>query len=549
MISFLKKNSLLILILLLAAFLRLYKLGSYPAINADEAAIGYNAYSLIQTGMDEHGHPWPVHFQSFNDYKPGLYFYLALPFVKAMGLNEWAVRLPNAFLAIATVLILYLLVKEFFGNEEIALISAFFLSISPWHLHFSRGGWEVNTATFFIALGVLSFLKALRKPSFLTFILSLLPFILSLYTYHAARVVVPLLCLGLFVLYRNELVRSLKTLLIVAAFGVILLVPLGRDLIQGEILSRAAGVGLFADKGPINRINEQRGEHGSVNSLSGRLIHNKVINYGLALFENWTAHFNGEFLFLTGDNIERDKVPETGEMYLFDILFLAFGFLAIFRDYSRNAKSYSLILLWLAVSPVAAALTFQAPHALRAENMVIPLVIVASFGFYRITKWVVRYPAKSVRIVASVVLGVLMIWNFARYEHMYWVHMAKEYPYSSQYGVKELVAYIDRDQIKYKDVVVTTRYDQPYILFLFYLKYRPQVFQFNHTLTTRDEFGFSTVADFGKYHFGPIDFQSVKNQYPGSLIIGTPNEIPKEANIVKRIYGTNGFEYFDIVVN
>lgn len=139
MTKFLKKYRLLIIILILAAVLRFYRLGSYPALNADEAAIGYNAYSLIQTGMDEHGHSWPVHFQSFNDYKPGLYFYLVLPFVKFIGLNEWAVRIPNAIFGVATVLLIYFLVKELFESEKTAIIAALFLAVSPWHLHFSRG--------------------------------------------------------------------------------------------------------------------------------------------------------------------------------------------------------------------------------------------------------------------------------------------------------------------------------------------------------------------------------------------------------------------------
>src|SRR4030065_2435625 len=92
------KKVILFFILLLAYVLRFWKLDSYPALNADEAAIGYNAYSLIETGNDEHGNSWPIHFQSFNDYKPGLYFYLVLPFEKVLGLNEWAVRLPGAIL-------------------------------------------------------------------------------------------------------------------------------------------------------------------------------------------------------------------------------------------------------------------------------------------------------------------------------------------------------------------------------------------------------------------------------------------------------------------
>src|SRR3972149_9124231 len=111
-----KNKLVLILIIILAFVLRFYKLNSYPALNADEAAIGYNAYSLIQTGRDEHGNPWPIHFQSFNDYKPGLYFYLVLPFVKFMGLNEWSVRLPNALLGIASVYLLYLLMRLYTKN-------------------------------------------------------------------------------------------------------------------------------------------------------------------------------------------------------------------------------------------------------------------------------------------------------------------------------------------------------------------------------------------------------------------------------------------------
>jgi hypothetical protein len=156
---------------------------------------------------------------------------------------------------------------------------------------------------------------------------------------------------------------------------------------------------------------------------------------------------------------------------------------------------------------------------------------------------------KWFKITGFLVLGVLVIWSFLRYLNMYYLHMSKIYPYSSQYGVGELVSYVSDNQSEYKDVFVTTRYDQPYILFLYYMKYSPQMFQGHHTLTSRDAYGFSTVADFDKYHFGSIDFDSTKNDSPNSLIIGTPEEIPDTANIIKRIYGTNGFEYFDIVAN
>ena len=555
------KRIFLIFIIFLAFFLRFYRLGDYPALNADEAAIGYNAYSLIQTGKDEHGNAWPIHFQSFNDYKPGLYFYLVTPLVKFFGLNEWTVRIPGATLGVLTVVIVYFLAKELFPNApkfpilnfrrknsyllSIGEVAALFLAISPWHLHFSRGGWEVNASTFFITMGVWLFLKALKNPKL--FIFSFLLFILSLYTYHAARVIVPFLAFGLLIFYRKEIGKSIKPVIVAAIFGVILLLPLLKDMFGPAGISRASGVGLFADPGPINRINEQRGEHANLSSLSAKIIHNKPVNYSLAFLDNWSEHFWGEFLFLTGDSIQRDKVPETGQMYLFDILLLFVGFYAFAKKSDKGAK---LILWWLVIAPVAAALTFQCPHALRSHNMVIPLIIISALGFVTLISWIRNISKnKSVCTLLYFLLVTLVVWNFARYEHMYWIHMAKEYPYSSQYGVKELVAFVSENQDKYKNIFVTGRYDQPYILFLFYMEYPPDKFQADHILTAKDKFGFSTVFGFDKYQFGNIDFNTVKSKNPNSLIIGTSEEIPKGENIIKRIKGTNGFEYFDIVTN
>src|SRR3989338_4375447 len=113
-----KNNLVLLFILVLAATLRLIALDKSPVgLNADEAAIGYNAYSLLQTGKDEHGVSWPLVFRSFDDYKPAGYFYLVLPFVKVLGLNVWAVRLPSALLGILTVYLIYLFTNKLFPDQ------------------------------------------------------------------------------------------------------------------------------------------------------------------------------------------------------------------------------------------------------------------------------------------------------------------------------------------------------------------------------------------------------------------------------------------------
>ena len=111
-----KSKFILILIIILAFGLRFWKLDSYPAFNADEAALGYNAYSILNTTRDEYGGFLPLNLKSFGDWKPAIYAYLAVPFVAIFGLNEWSIRLPSALLGVATVLILYFFILELFKS-------------------------------------------------------------------------------------------------------------------------------------------------------------------------------------------------------------------------------------------------------------------------------------------------------------------------------------------------------------------------------------------------------------------------------------------------
>ena len=164
-----KKNWVLLAILLLAAVLRLWNLGSIPPhLTPDEAALGYNAYSILKTGRDEHGQLLPIIFKSFGDYKPGLYVYLTAPFVAVFGLSEFAVRLPSALAGIFAVWFIYLIIKKLFtDHQSLATIAAFLLAISPWHIHFSRGAWEINVSLTLTLAGVYFFIKSLKEQKYL----------------------------------------------------------------------------------------------------------------------------------------------------------------------------------------------------------------------------------------------------------------------------------------------------------------------------------------------------------------------------------------------
>src|SRR3989344_4753279 len=121
-----KKHLPIILILLLAAALRFIQLGKNPpGLYWDEVSLGYNAYSILKTGKDEHGEFLPLaRFKAFGDYKPPGYIYATVPSIALFGLNEFAVRFPSALAGVFMVWLTYLLIKELFSNHKLAALSA-----------------------------------------------------------------------------------------------------------------------------------------------------------------------------------------------------------------------------------------------------------------------------------------------------------------------------------------------------------------------------------------------------------------------------------------
>jgi len=495
LMKFNKQKVLLVLILVLAGFLRLYKLGSYPPLNADEASIGYNAWSLIKTGKDEHGNVFPLNFKSFGDFKPGGYFYLVLPFVAAFGLNEWAVRLPSALLAIATIWLVYSIVKLVFEDRVWALFSALILTFSPWHIHFSRGGWESNVALFLITLGVYFFFTSIKNDlvNRKCFLFSIISFVLSLYVYHSARLIAPSLfiCLALFSF--KKLWQQQRNLYLPIIIGLILVVPVAVSFLAGGASSRFSGVGLFADSGPIWRVNELLGQH-ETNVMLARPLHNKVVIYAIAFIDNYFSHFSGQFLFIDGDSVPRSKLPDMGQLYFFESLFLALGIFFLLR---KKIKNRYLILVWFLVSPIASALTFQAPSALRSLSLAVPLILVVSYGAKQLFLF---FKNKGIKTLGLIIFGAIYLWAGIHWFDQYFFHYLKRFPYAWPQGFKAAVIELNKE-IPVAPICFETNHDQPYILTLFHLKYEPSLIQQEIQLTEPDEFGFSTVEHFGRFYF------------------------------------------------
>ena len=120
----------------LGAFLRLYQLTEItPGIAGDEAWTGINGRRILEEG-------WIGAYVMNGLGVPSGPLYLVAPFVGILGDTVLAIRLPMALLGIATIPVAYLAFTEMAGRKA-ALIGAFILAVSMWHIHLSRMAWPV----------------------------------------------------------------------------------------------------------------------------------------------------------------------------------------------------------------------------------------------------------------------------------------------------------------------------------------------------------------------------------------------------------------------
>lgn len=486
------------LILVIALLLRSWQIAKTPSLNPDEAALGYNAYSLLETGKDEHGVSWPIHFKSFGDYKPGGYVYLALPFIKIFGLTPLAVRLPNLIFSVLTILVLYKLIFLLTKDSKISNLISIVLSINPWHLQFSRGAWESSTALFFLLLSIYFIYLFILKSQKIYLYLLPIPLVISLATYHSVRLIAPILFLTILIFNFKKLFNFHT--LIALIIGLIFLSPIAFSFLENGGTTRLNGVGLTADRGPLSRSEELLNHHNNV-KLINRAMHNHRVLYALSWVEKYSSHFNLNFLFINGDEVPRSKNPDMGQFYLLELPFLILGIIKLIQSKNKHLQQLTFSLLF--ISPLASSLTFQSPSALRALPMVIPLSILIAFGLSILKN-------KTLIIFTFFLYLISIVYYF----DAYYVHAPQRYSFAWNRGFSEIIPYVESQKNNYQNIYFTNKYDQPYILYLFFSKYDPIKIQKQIKLTAPDQFGFSTVETIDN-----ITFNIPKDIPPNSLII------------------------------
>ena len=525
-------NKILILILLVAALFRFVGVTqSPPALNWDEASIGYNAYSILKTGKDEWGEFLPLNFRAFGEQKlPGM-IYASIPGIAIFGLNDFGVRVTPALLGVLSVYLIYLLAYKIFAKKELALASAFLLAISPWAVHFSRVAFEAGLALALTLLSLYFLVLAGSKPKY--YWLSLIFAIFALYTYNSVRILLPLL---LFAYLINGVIKftgkTKKTLLLVLVVGFVLSLPILFSLATKEGRVRWGTLSIMSQKSFVDDIAESRG-YTTLPSILPRLIHNKPTHFVYKFLHNYISTFSSEFLFLKGSSNTQRSVQEMGLLYLFELPLLVVGLFELgSKGGSKISKASKIIMPFFLLASVPSALTIDAPSSVRTLSLLPALILVESLGFMKLTRW---FAGKKL-VVRAVVVG-FVLWSISYFAYKLWFVYPKKYADDWAYGYKQAYSWVYSQYASVDNIYITSKYGEPHIFALFYGQIDPKLYHSYDVKYSTDPLGWIHVYSFDKFHFtgftGLETPEEIQARIPGKNLLLTsfailPNDLKRD---------------------
>jgi 4-amino-4-deoxy-L-arabinose transferase-like glycosyltransferase len=473
--------------MLIGGALRLAHLNAVPpGLNQDEAVNGYDAYSLVLTGRDHHGHPFPIAgLESFGDWVPPLLTFVTAPAVGVFGLRLETLRAVTALIGVLAIPLIYLLGREVTSRTATGVLAAVLLAVLPVHVHYSR--WAIPPAIVptMVALTLLLVASAMRRQSSRAFVFAALAAALTVLSYPAMKLYVPLLLLCVVLIYAGTASwLKLETLLYAAiiflaisgpSFYLSLMDPAGRMRYEQTSIFRLpdSGIGLVA--------------------------------------KQYAEYFSPRYLFRSGDQDPMLTPPGFGLLpWTLAPLFLAgltWLLLRLLRAPDARARHGPLLLLAaLALYPVPGSLTFPSPHTSRGIQFLPLVAVIAATGIVAIadaaTALLRRSDAITKRravVVAAVLislpLGVELWARFDNYFNLYPERVAFEF----QAGLGDALAYARAEAAAYDEIWVTDT-NQPYIYVLFYERQPPP--QVHRELRAQRDPGlFNYVARVGKYRF------------------------------------------------
>ena len=550
--------------LILGSYLRLHQLGSIPwALNRDEASIGYNAYSILKTGHDEHGVFWPINVESFGDWKLPIYMYASIPFISLFGLNAWAVRLPSALAGIALIPAAYYFFLSFNNKKNntsvaIAHVFSWLVAISPWSLRLSRIAYEANLALLLAVLGAAFIVRGIlsKKASYL--IPGLFLAFSTMLTYHAYQVFMPLFLVVLLITYRIEILTILKqqrglvvsSVFVAVLFGLVLLVGNTSDANQ----TKYSGLSAFSEETYHFRLFDKRMAFEDPTSLQAKIYANSVTMIIENLTKNVAAILSPEFLVINGGSHGSHDIQGIGNMYVITGLLVIIGIFYTFRNpsVSRKTRVSTVLIGWLCVGFVAPVITTEAAHSIRFSPALFAFEGLAAYAIVTLLQNLQK-PVLRFSVVGFISLS--LIYSLIQTTGTYFVIFPQrdhhKWPWYSQQVSLDILTL----QSNYKQIIFPQIDSSPYIFLLFDWQYDPTQLAENLEYYTTDSGGFKHASRLENIYFIPMDWKAFVSSSEPLLTFSEAQEFEKQNlraddyKILKKYESNNAESTFYLISN
>lgn len=405
--------SLLTVLAITTRFIFLEK--SPPGFYVDEASFGYNAISVMESGRDEHGILFPIYFKAFGEYKNPIFCYSIIPFLKIFGVSVFAVRVTSAFWGLATIILMFLVVKNYQKNVQVAFFSSLILTLMPWHLIISRIAFEVVTLPFFLLLFLYFWEKYLSTTKIQFTFIAAFCMGVCFYTYSTARLLVPLYCAGVFIIWFKEINKN-------------------------KIIYATTTGGLFIPLIPLF-FWLQKYPNTLTNRFSSLSIWNHKVHYFkniLNIFLNYINDFSVRYLFISGDTNLRHGTGRSGTLLISCSVFFVFGILYLW--YKRNDKFLRFVIFGFITFPLSSSLTIDNFHALRSANAIPFISILLGTGFYFLLECIRKY--ENMYRVGIISITLLIFIEFSQFYWDYLIAYPKRSEPHFRYSISETMEFL-----------------------------------------------------------------------------------------------------------
>jgi len=517
----------LIVILLLALVLRVYRVNSLPlGLNVDEVSQGYNAYSLLLTGRDRYGKLFPILFKSYESFQPPLYTYLTVFPMFLFGKTNFSVRFVSITSQLVVVYLTFLIVDKVFPKRKVlALLSALVVSVSPWSIFFSRYATEASLGLVLI-LGSVYFLitTEMKKPRIIAAFLLLA---LSTHAYYSDKVISLLLLFGYTVIYWKLIRDNKKTFIVGVFLFAVLLSPHLYMINKGAFFRRFDQV-TYLDSLSFDKFGGKYQR-----DLFGRFFY---VAHEFA--SQYVTYYSPKNLFFVPDSQQGRSVPNLSVFYSWMIAPFLAGIVFLIKE--RIWKNQKLLMWTMFISVIPAALSRDAFYTIRTLLFLwfVSLLIGIGIGYF-----CERFNRRRTGCVILLIITALSLFDLHR---KYFVMFKYERAFAFGGFDKVIASYI-KNYGKEVLVDLSERDLATGLRMAYYLDFEPQKFQ--------DEIGYKyldnyytgydveTQYDLGNVQARPIIWE--EDVYKKQLIVGDNISISESQVLEHKLELLYDFNFFD----